>query len=175
MDAAISTVGLLLCLAPGVVHGAELVSPMLSRWVVRWVLPFFGPGVPGPGDALSVDEQVAMLDAARAAAPDGKDRAAANYVFLLLFEQRQGGLAFVAVAVAVLYALGTSVGARAPLHLLLTVMSALFLLVNAHHAGVPGLGYHPRVSPHGRNVGVLFAPYWAVAAVLNGLAFLGAD
>ena len=36
----VSTLGLLLCLAPAVVHGVEVISPMLSRWVVNLVLPF---------------------------------------------------------------------------------------------------------------------------------------
>ena len=70
----ISTLGLLLCLAPAVVHGAELVSPMLSRWVIRFVLPFFGPGMPGPASALTYQEQLAMLDAARNAGPAGRRR-----------------------------------------------------------------------------------------------------
>ncbi|MFK7927048.1 MAG: hypothetical protein AB8H79_02580 [Myxococcota bacterium] len=50
----------------------------------------------------------------------------------------------------------------------------LFALVNANHAGVPGLGHHPRVSRDGRNVGILFTPFWITAAVLNVLAFLAA-
>jgi len=28
------------------VHGVEVISPMLSRWVVNLVLLFFGPGFP---------------------------------------------------------------------------------------------------------------------------------
>ena len=171
----ISTLGLLLCLAPAAVHGAELVSPMLSRWVIRFVLPFFGPGVPSAASALTVQEQLAMLDAARDAGPSGKEKAAEDYVFLMLFEQRQGALAFLAVAVGVVYALGLPLEARGPLHLVFGVMAALFALVNANHAGVPFLGRHPRVSRHGRNVGIVFAAFWAVAAGLNGLAFLGAS
>lgn len=94
-------------------------------------------------------------------------------MFLMLFEQRQGSLAFVAAAVGVLYGLGLGVEARAPLHLVFGVMSALFALVNANHAGIPGLGHHPRVSRHGRHVGLLFAPFWLVAAALNLMAFAG--
>jgi len=92
----ISTLGLLLCTAPALVHGPELVSPMLSRLVVNVILPFFGPGLPELRTALHRAEQLAMLDAARAAAPESKQAAADDYVFLLLFEQRQGSLAFVA-------------------------------------------------------------------------------
>lgn len=170
----ISTLGLLLCLAPALVHGAEFISPMLSRWVIRLVLPFFGPGVPGAAAALSYDEQLAMLDAARDAGPSGKDAAAADYVFIMLFEQRQGGIAFLAVAAGVLYGVGLPLDARAPLHLLLAVMSVLFTVVNANHAGIPLLGHHPRVSRHGKHVGIVFAPFWAFAAGLNVVAFLGA-
>jgi hypothetical protein len=173
-DSQLSTLGLLLCLAPGAVHGAELLSPMLSRWVVNYVLPFFGPGAPSAGTGLTRDEQLAMLDAARAAGPEAKDAAAQDYVFLLLFEQRQGGIAFLSVVAGVLYGLGLSLDARAPLHLVFAVMSVLFLIVNANHAGIPGLGSHPRVSRHGRHVGIVFAPFWAVAAALNVLAFASA-
>lgn len=170
----LSLLGLLFCLAPGVVHGLEMISPMFSRLVLNYVLPFFGPGVPNSATAITKDEQLAMLDAARAAGPAGKEAASQDYIFLLLFEQRQGGIAFTSVIAGVIYALTLPVDERAPLHLLLAVMSALFTLVNANNAGIPGLGHHPRVSPHGRNVGILFAPFWAVATACNVAAFLGA-
>lgn len=170
-DSLISTLGLLLCLAPGLVHGAEMLSPMLSRWVVNYVLPFFGPGAPRADSSLTQIEQIAMLDAARAAGPAGKDAAADDYIFLMLFEQRQGGIGFLSVIVGVLYGLGLPLDGRAPLHLMFAVMAVLFALVNANHAGIPGLGRHPRVSRHGRHVGIVFAPFWAGAAVLNILAF----
>lgn len=173
-DSLISTLALLLCLAPGLVHGAEMVSPMLSRWVIGFVLPFFGPGTPSAESSLTSDEQLAMLDAAREAGPEGKGEAADDYLFLMLFEQRQGGIAFLSVAVGVLYGLGLSLDGRAPLHLMFAVMSVLFALVNANHAGVPGLGHHPRVCRHGRHVGIVFAPFWTGAAVLNILAFANA-
>ena len=169
-----SLLGLLLCLAPGVVHGVELVSPMFSRWVLNFVLPFFGPGVPNSSTAITRDEQLAMLDAAKAAGPAGKEAAAEDYVFLMLFEQRQGGIAFASVIAGVVYGLGLPLEARAPLHLVFAVMSVLFALVNANQAGIPGLGAHPRISRHGRNVGILFAPFWAASAAFNVMAFLGA-
>jgi hypothetical protein len=169
----ISTLGLLLCLAPAAVHGAEMVSPMASRWVINFVLPFFGPGLPNAATALTYDDQLTMIDALRDAGPSGKEAEARDYAFLLLFEQRQGGLAFLSVAAGVIYGFGLSLEARMPLHFMFGVMSALFMLVNAHHAGVPGLGHHPRVSPHGRNVGILFAPFWAAAGALNFTALGG--
>lgn len=172
-DSLISTLGLLLCIAPGLVHGVELISPMFSRWVLNIVLPFFGPGLPSAAAAITYEEQLAMLDAAAEAGPAGKETAARDYIFLMLFEQRQGGIAFLAVAVGVIYGLGLPLEARAPLHVLLAVMSALFSLVNANHAGIPGLGHHPRVSGHGRNVGIVFTPFWAAAAILNALALSG--
>ena len=173
-DSLISTLGLLLCLAPGLVHAAEMVSPMLSRWVINVILPFFGPGLPRSATSLTYDEQIAMLDAAREAGPAGKDSAADDYIFVMLFEQRQGGIAFLSVMAGVVYGLGLSVDGRAPLHLMFGVMSVLFVLVNANHGGIPGLGHHPRVSRHGRNVGIVFAPFWTAAASLNLLAFANA-
>ena len=70
-----------------------------------------------------------------------------------------------------IYGLTLNLAERNPLHLVLVVMSALFMLVNANHAGIRFLGHHPRVSRHGRHVGMVFAPFWAAATVLNVLAF----
>lgn len=166
-----STLGLLLCLAPTIVHAVEVVRPLWARWVVNWVLPFFAPGLPRPSKALTHTDQIAILDAALDAAPKEKGPAGADYIFLMLFEQRQGALAFIAVAVGVLYGLTLPLADRHALHLVFGVMATLFALVNANHAGVPGLGHHPRVSRNGRNVGILFAPFWAVAAILNFIGF----
>ncbi|MEM6289683.1 MAG: hypothetical protein AAGA54_00415 [Myxococcota bacterium] len=147
---------------------------MLSRWVINVVLPFFGPGLPRTESSLTYEEQRAMLDAAREAGPKDKANAADDYLFLMLFEQRQGGLAFLSMAAGVLYGLGLSLEDRVPLHVMFAVMSVLFTLVNANHAGIRGLGRHPRVSHHGRHVGIVFAPFWACTAALNILSVAGA-
>lgn len=170
-DTTVSTIALLLCLAPGVLHAAEVAFPMLSRWIVNFVLPFFGPGRPTAAASLTNDEQLTMLDAAVDSAPDEKNEAASNYVFLMLFEQRQGSLAFLSVVAGVVYGLTLTLTERNPLHLVLGVMAAMFMLVNANHAGVRFLGHHPRVTRYGRNVGIVFVPFWAIATVLNVLAF----
>ena len=60
----ISDLGLILCLAPAIVHAVEVYRPLWARWVVNWVLPFFGPGLPRPSKALTHDDEIAMLDAA---------------------------------------------------------------------------------------------------------------
>lgn len=170
-----SSLGLLLCLAPALVHAVEIVRPLWARWIVNWVLPVFAPGLPRPSRALSHDEQIAMLDAALEAAPQDKAPAGADYVFLVLFEQRQGALAFIAVAAGVFYGLTLPLADRHALHLVFGVMTALFALVNANHAGAKLLGHHPRVSRTGRNVGIVFAPFWVVAAGLNMLAFAASN
>ena len=171
----VSTLGLLICVAPALVHAPEVLSPMLTRWATNWVLPFFGPGLPNRRTALTRNEMLVMLDAARNAAPPGKEVASRDYVFLLLFEVRQISLASWSVAATVAYGLTLGLDARAPLHFMFSVLSVLFALVNWNHAGIPGLGEHPRVSRHGRNVGILFGPVWAVSAVLNIWAFAGAS
>jgi hypothetical protein len=61
--------------------------------------------------------------------------------------------------------------ARAPLHFMFSLLSVLFSTVTFNHAGSPGLGEHPRVSRHGRNVGIVFGPVWAASAALNIWAF----
>lgn len=170
-NAVISNTGLLLCLAPAIVHGVELARPLWARWVVNWVLPFFGPGMPRASNALTASDQTAMLDAALNALPADKSGPGKDFVFLMLFEQRQGALAFIAVAAGVIYGLALPFAERHALHLVLGIMSALFALVNANHAGVPFLGHHPKISRNGRHVGLVFAPFWAAAAVLNALGF----
>ncbi|MEO0494705.1 MAG: hypothetical protein AAF081_14950 [Actinomycetota bacterium] len=170
-DTTISTIGLLLCLAPAIVHAIEVWSPTFVRWVVNLVLPLFAPGLPDRATSITETEQLAMLDAARDAGPAGKEAATEDYVFIMLFEQRQGALAFISLAVGALYALSLSLDAREPLHLVFAVMAVLFTLVNANQAGVPGFGRHPRISRNGRHVGLAFAPFWSIAAVLNILAF----
>ena len=166
-----SSLGLLLCLAPAAVHAVEVFRPLWARWVVNWVLPFFAPGLPRPTRSLTHDDQIAMLDAALGAAPKDKASVGADYIFLMLFEQRQGALAFIAVAAGVFYGLTLPLADRHALHLVCGIMAALFALVNSNHAGIPGLGHHPRISRNGRNVGILFAPFWAVAAILNYIGF----
>ena len=44
----VSTLGLLLCLAPALVHAVEIFRPLWARLVVNWELPLFAPGVPRP-------------------------------------------------------------------------------------------------------------------------------
>lgn len=171
----ISTIGLLMCVAPAALHTVEVIRPLWARWIVNYVLPFFTFTLPSPSNAMTGAEQLVMLDAARAAGPKGKDVANQDYIFLMLFEQRQGSLAFIAVALAVVYALGLPLADRGVLHFLLIPLSALFMLANLNHAGVPFLGHHPRVSKNGRNVGIVFTPFWAVSTVLNYLAFSAAS
>lgn len=170
-DSPTSTIALVLCLAPALVHGVEIFRPLWSRWAVNWILPFFAPGLPRPSNALTHDEQIAMLDAALTAAPTGKGTSAADYIFLLLFEQRQGALAFLAVAAGVVYGLTLPLADRHALHFVFAVMAGLFTLVNANHAGIAFLGNHPKVTRNGRHVGIVFSLFWAITTALNVVAF----
>lgn len=168
----ISTLGLILSIIPVTIHGIELFFPMQARWIVNWVLPFFGLKTPSAKLALSQDEQLTMLDAALDASPKEKTTHAKDYISLLLFEQRQGAIGFIAVAVGAIYGMGLELAERQPLHLLIGVVAVLMMLVNANQAGfLPFFGKHPRVSKHGKNVGIAFAPFWLVVALLNWLAF----
>ncbi len=168
----ISTLGLALSIIPVTLHGIEVLFPMQARMIVNWVLPFFGLKAPNSAKALTQDEQLTMLDAALHASPKEKVDHAKDYLFLLLFEQRQGAIGFAAVAVGAIYGFGLQLAAREPLHLLFLVVAVLMMLVNANQAGIlPFFGKHPRVSKHGRIVGIVFTPFWLVVAVLNWLAF----
>ncbi len=167
----ISIIALVMCMAPGILHSIELAYPMLTRWIVNYVLPLFEPGLPKSKHHLTANEQTAMLDAALTAAPKEKKTAAEDYLFVMLFEQRQGALAFISIIVGAVYSMQLPLEDRAVLHLVLLVMSVFFTLVNANHAGIPFLGKHPKVSRNGRNVGIVFSVFWLVASVLNYLAF----
>lgn len=168
----VSNIGLILSIIPVTIHGIEAFLPMQARWVTNWVLPFFGLMLPNRKKFLTYDEQITMLDAAHETASPEKQRSASDYIFILLFEQRQGGIGFIAVAAGAIYGLTLSLVDRNPLHFVYGIMAVLMMLANANHAGIPLLGHHPKISQNGRNVGIVFTPFWAIAAVLNGLAFV---
>lgn len=168
----ISTLGLILSMIPFTLHGIEVLFPMQARTIVNWVLPFFGLKIPSNSMALTQEEQFMMLDAALEASPKDKMTNARDYIFLLLFEQRQGAIGFTAVAIGAVYGIGLEFDARQPLHLIFGVVAILMMLVNANQTGFfPFFGKHPRVSNHGRNVGIVFTFFWLIVAILNGLAF----
>jgi hypothetical protein len=168
----ISALGLILSIIPVTLHGIEVLFPMQARWIVNWILPFFGLKPPSSSSALTQDEQISMLDAALNASPKDKLTNAKDYIFLLLFEQRQGAIGFTAVAIGAIYGMSLELAARQPLHLVFGVVAVLMMLVNANQAGfLPFVGKHPRVSNHGRNVGIVFTPFWLVVAILHYLAF----
>ena len=168
----ISTLAMVLSIVPVTLHGIEVIFPMQARWIVNWVLPFFGLKTPNSKTALTQDEQLTMLDAALNASPKEKLINAKDYIFLLLFEQRQGAIGFTAVAVGAIYGMSLELAARQPLHLVFGVVAVLMMLVNANQAGLlPFFGNHPRVSTHGRNVGFVFTPFWLAVTILNYLAF----
>ena len=165
----ISSLGLILLIVPVLVHGIEELYPTQARWVVNWVLPFFAPMLPNRSSSLQLDEQMMMMDAAIEAAPADKKRAGQDYVFLLMFEQRQGAICFTAAALGALYGLTSGIADRDALHLVFGVIAALMMLVNANQAGLPIFGHNPKISTNGKHVGFVFAPFWATAATLNGL------
>ncbi|MDF1699396.1 MAG: hypothetical protein P1U56_26320 [Saprospiraceae bacterium] len=167
----ISNLGLILSIIPVTIHGIEAVFPMQARWIANWVLPFFGLKTPSSAIALTQNEQITMLDAALEAAPKEKKKNAKDYIFILLFEQRQGAIGFIAVTVGAIYGLSLGLVERNPLHLVFGVIAVLMMLVNANQAGWIPFGKHPKVSKHGKNVGIMFTPFWLVVALLNWAAF----
>jgi hypothetical protein len=167
----LSSLGLILSIVPFFVHGIETLYPTQTRWIVNWLLPFFAPMLPRRASFLKRDEQLTMLNAALAAAPRDKPRAGEDYLFMMIFEQRQGAIGFTTVAAGALYGLTLGLADRDPLHVVFGVVAVLMMLVNANQAGVPFFGNHPRVSRNGKHVGYVFVPFWAVVAVLNWLAF----
>ena len=83
----ISTLAMVLSIIPVTLHGIEVLFPMQARWIVNWILPFFGLKAPSSKTALTQEEQLTMLDAALDASPKEKMTNAKDYIFLLLFER----------------------------------------------------------------------------------------
>lgn len=170
-ELSVSTLGLVLAIIPVLIHGIEVLLPTQARWIVNWVLPFFAPMLPSRAKSLALNEQMVMLDAALEAAPAEKKSAAEDYIFLLMFEQRQSAIGFIAIALAALYGLTLGLVDRESLHFMIGIVAILMMLVNANQAGLPLFGNHPRVSTNGKHVGVVFTPFWAGVATLNWLGF----
>lgn len=165
-----SSAGLLLIVVPAALHGPEAFFPFYSRVIVDWVLPFFTFQLP-PG-TLSYMDQSAMLEAALNAVRPEKTHLAADYLFLLTFEQRQGAIGFLAAAATSFYGMSLPVEERKPIHFMFMVMSLLMALANANHAGLSFLGVNPMVTTTGRNIGISFTPFWIACLVFNYLGFV---
>jgi len=127
--------------------------------------------LPSHSKSLQLDEQMSTMEAAIEAAPADKKRAGQDYVFLLMFEQRQGAIGFAAAALGSLYGLTLGIADRDALHLVFGVIAILMMLVNANQAGLPIFGRHPKISTNGKHVGFVFTPFWALATALNWLGF----
>ena len=169
----ISAAGLIFNSIPLLVHGTEFLFPMHARLVVNYVLPPFNFQIKAsPEETLTLDDQVKMLEAAIDAAPSEKWRAAADYIFVLTFEQRQGSSGFVASAIAALYAFTLPLEQRHPIHFMFALIGVFMTIGNLNHAtGWPFLGYNPMVSNTGRRVGIAFTPFWIAATYCNVVAF----
>jgi len=170
----ISNIALALCCVPAVVHSVELINPTLVKYLVNWVISLFAPGLPDKKQFITKNDQLNMLDAAIAAAPDEKKTSAKDYIFVLLFDQRQNALAFTSIMVGAIAAMNLPLEGRSTFHLMFLVLSVLFTLVNANHAGFMPFGHHPRVSRNGKHVGIVFSVFWIVSSMLNYLAFTNA-
>ncbi|MCB0566626.1 MAG: hypothetical protein KDD01_19835 [Phaeodactylibacter sp.] len=89
----------------------------------------------------------------------------------MLFEQRQGAIGFTAVAAGAIFGLTLGLVERNPLHFVFGVVAVLMMLINANQAGwLPFFGKHPKVSQNGKNVGIVFTPFWLAVALFNWLA-----
>lgn len=168
-----SNVGLALTAIPILVHGPEVLFPFAARFVASLILPLFGPGLPDPKSFLTFEDQSKMLEAAIEAAPSDKWKTAADYVFILTFEQRQGSAGFWATFVGAMYGLTLPFAQRHPIHMLLMALDVLMTAGNANHAGIPFLGYNPMVTSNARNLGILFVPFWILNFYFNYMAFVG--
>jgi hypothetical protein len=74
-------------------------------------------------------------------------------------------LCLISVAAGVLYGVSLPLAARHPLHVIFGVFSALFVSANGNQAGIPGLGWHPKISPNGHRACAAFTPFWTAKIV----------
>lgn len=166
-----SNIGLGLTAIPVLVHGSEALFPMTARYVANLVFPLMGLYLPDPSTYLTLDDQKTMLDKAIQAAPSEKWKTAADYIFMLTFEQRQGSSLFWATCLGSLYALTLPLSDRYPIHMMLMILDVFMAIANANHAGIPFLGYNPMVTTNARNLGIAFAPFWMINFYFNYVAF----
>jgi len=165
-----SNLGLICCFIPVTLHGPEVFFPLKgSRFVTDYVLPFFVGEL--PSQFLLPTDQERALESVINTFPADSWKNAANYLFLLIFEQKQGAVGFIAAASGSIYASTLPLSQRHPIHFIFLIMSIFMILANANHAGLTFLGEHPFVSPAGRNVGLIFVPFWLFSAVCNYFAF----
>ena len=171
MSLTYSTVGLICCFIPVTLHGPEAILPLWgSRFVTNCVLPFFGGEL--PSNPIQADDQEKALESIIQAFPSESWKNSANYLFLLIFEQKQGASGFIAAAAGSIYAAMLPLSERHPVHFMFCVLSITMAIGNANHAtGWKVFGEHPFVSTAGRNVGLAFVPFWAVSAFCNYMAY----
>lgn len=170
MGSSYSGWGLLLSSVPFLVHGTECFFPLHARFLAN-ILPIFS-FQNAAGEYLTLDDTVNMLQKAIDAAPSEKWRAAADFIFIRTFEQRQGSAGFVACAGAALYASTLPVSQRHPLHMLFMAQAVVMALANLHHAtGFPFLGYNPFVTAAGKGLGIVFVPFWVMTFYCNFVGF----
>lgn len=174
MGFSFSGAGLVLSSIPFFVHGSEWLFPMSARFVVNYVLPpFYFKVLADPETLLTLQDQQKMLEAAIQAAPSEKWKTAADYIFVLTFEQRQGSVGFVAAFVAAIYAATLPLAQRHPLHFLFAVVGAGMIVGNLNHAtDWSFLGYNPMVTITGCNLGIVFTPFWIMTTYCNVMGLL---
>ena len=175
MENSLSTIGLVLCSIPLLVHGPEIWSPTLARFVANFWFPPFTFQIPRtpfrPDEALDYSEQIQMIEAALKTVPPHKQDSARDLIFLMLFETRQGSAGFWAAALGAGYAWTLPFEQRHPIHFLLWILSFAMALANANHGYKLPFGKHPFVSKNGWAVGIVFTPFWLAAAYCNWVAF----
>lgn len=167
----LSNIGLLLSCVPILIHGTEWLFPNHARLVASYVCPLFGLNNPLAVPALADSDIDIMLTAAKEAAPSEKWTAAADYLFVLAFEQRQGSVGFLAGAITYVYGMYLPLSQRFPIHFIAGIVALLMTVVNANQAGIPFLGFHPAMTFHGKMVGVVFTPFWIAVCTLNYTSF----
>lgn len=166
-----SALGLILSSVPFFVHGSESFFPLHARFLAN-ILPLFS-FQKAQGDFLTLEDTQGMLTKAIKSVSPSKGRAAADFIFVRTFEQRQGSSGFAACAAAAAYAATIPLGHRYPLHMLFMVNAGFMFLGNLHHAtGLPFLGYNPFVTPGGKGLGCVFVPFWALVFFCNYMGFL---
>ena len=170
-----SNVGLSLTAIPLLVHGTEALFPMTARFVANLIFPLFGFQLPTDASLyLTLEDQEKMLESAISAAPSEKWSTAADYIFVLTFEQRQGSAGFWATFLGSVYAMSLPFSQRHPVHMLLMVLDVFMTIGNLNHAtGFSLLGYNPMVTTNARNLGIAFAPFWMLNFYFNYMAFQG--
>jgi len=145
--------------------------PRTITILVHYVLfPFFSLKIPKEDEQISHTDYTEMFTEAIQGRPEKKKEAAADVVFLMNMEQRQGSTGFAAACAGAVYGAAVDLKWRHPIHLAGIVICFGLVLSHLIHVVNP----NKFVTWHGKLLALSFGPLFVIGGVANILGFIAA-